>query len=327
MARKRAATQTETTEGQEPKRRASARLRGSDTTVAAQVDVPIYNATTRAPRKPKRKLPEASDREPEEEHKPQTPKLKTALQATAAPKPKAKSSTSSNSGQGLANSDANPDPDSLPEVNPEIDRHDGEWYFLMKAEPETRYENGIDVRFSIDDLRACKKPEPWDGKLLRRTLSLRSLEFEIMPFVFISAVSGFLTLRLARNNFKAMNYGDKAFFYHSNTKEPGIVGIMEVVREYSEDVSARRPGTAYYDPKSTKENPKWGLVHVRFVKKFAVPIGLQELRQLGNAGKLNDMQMLKQTRLSVSKVGQKEFRFLCDLADQKAKAAGLEHIV
>ncbi|KAL2887224.1 Thymocyte nuclear protein 1 [Ceratocystis lukuohia] len=293
MARKRAATQTETTEGQEPKRRASARLRGSDTTVAAQVDVPIYNATTRAPRNSKRKLPEASDREPEEEHKPQTPKLKTALQATAAPKPKAKSSTSSNSGQGLANSDANPDPDSLPEVNPEIDRHDGEWYFLMKAEPETRYENGIDVRFSIDDLRACKKPEPWD----------------------------------ARNNFKAMNYGDKAFFYHSNTKEPGIVGIMEVVREYSEDVSARRPGTAYYDPKSTKENPKWGLVHVRFVKKFAVPIGLQELRQLGNAGKLNDMQMLKQTRLSVSKVGQKEFRFLCDLADQKAKAAGLEHIV
>ncbi|KKF95251.1 Thymocyte nuclear protein 1 [Ceratocystis platani] len=169
----------------------------------------------------------------------------------------------------------------------------------MKAEPETRYENGIDVRFSIDDLRACKKPEPWDG--------IRNYA--------------------ARNNFKAMNYGDKAFFYHSNTKEPGIVGIMEVVREYSEDVSARRPGTAYYDPKSTKENPKWGLVHVRFVKKFAVPIGLQELRQLGNAGKLNDMQMLKQTRLSVSKVGQKEFRFLCDLADQKAKAAGLEHIV
>lgn len=32
-----------------------------------------------------------------------------------------------------------------------------------------------------------------------------------------------------------MNAGDKAFFYHSNCKEPGIVGIMEIVKEFSED--------------------------------------------------------------------------------------------
>ena len=32
-----------------------------------------------------------------------------------------------------------------------------------------------------------------------------------------------------------MNVGDKAFFYHSNCKEPGIVGIMEIVKEASED--------------------------------------------------------------------------------------------
>lgn len=56
-----------------------------------------------------------------------------------------------------------PDVDDIPTVNPEAPRHDGEWYWLMKAEPETRYENGIDVRFSIDDLRAKKKPEGWDG--------------------------------------------------------------------------------------------------------------------------------------------------------------------
>lgn len=34
----------------------------------------------------------------------------------------------------------------------------------MKAEPETRLENGHDVRFSIDDLAAKTEPEPWDGK-------------------------------------------------------------------------------------------------------------------------------------------------------------------
>lgn len=32
-----------------------------------------------------------------------------------------------------------------------------------------------------------------------------------------------------------MNAGDMAFFYHSNCKTPGIVGTMEIVREYSED--------------------------------------------------------------------------------------------
>lgn len=37
-------------------------------------------------------------------------------------------------------------------------------YWLLKAEPETRLEKGIDVRFSIDDLAARKEPEPWDGK-------------------------------------------------------------------------------------------------------------------------------------------------------------------
>lgn len=38
-------------------------------------------------------------------------------------------------------------------------------YWLLKAEPESRLENGVDVRFSIDDLAARTEPEPWDGKL------------------------------------------------------------------------------------------------------------------------------------------------------------------
>ncbi|VUC21401.1 unnamed protein product [Clonostachys rosea] len=103
-----------------------------------------------------------------------------------------------------------PDPATLPVQNPETVRHDGEWYWLMKAEPESRFEGGVDVRFSIDDLRACTKPEGWDG--------IRNYA--------------------ARNNLRAMNAGDKAFFYHSNCKTPGIVGTMEIVREHSEDSKA-----------------------------------------------------------------------------------------
>lgn len=56
--------------------------------------------------------------------------------------------------------------DSIPTTNADAPRHDGEWYWLMKAEPESRFENGIDVRFSIDDLRAREKPEGWDGEFL-----------------------------------------------------------------------------------------------------------------------------------------------------------------
>jgi len=39
----------------------------------------------------------------------------------------------------------------------------GRQYWLMKAEPESRFEKGKDIKFSIDDLAAKTVPEPWDG--------------------------------------------------------------------------------------------------------------------------------------------------------------------
>ena len=90
--------------------------------------------------------------------------------------------------------------------------------------------------------------------------------------------------------------------------------------------SARRPGTPYYDASSTRENPRWSLVHVEFRSKLAVPITLRELRELGKpGGPLENMQMLKQSRLSVSRVSKEEWDALCKVADDKAKEAGLEH--
>lgn len=82
-----------------------------------------------------------------------------------APKTTGKS-TSSDTETTRRSRDVSEDPDvnSLPTRNPEVERHDGEWHWLMKAEPESRFENGIDVKFSIDDLRARDVPEPWDGK-------------------------------------------------------------------------------------------------------------------------------------------------------------------
>lgn len=67
-------------------------------------------------------------------------------------------------------------------------------------------------------------------------------------------------------------------------------------------------------------------MHVEFRRKFAVPIFLPELRDLGTAGgPLAQMQLIKQSRLSVSRVSGDEWRTLCELADRKAKDAGLEH--
>ena len=65
-------------------------------------------------------------------------------------------------------------------------------------------------------------------------------------------------------------------------------------------------------------------MHVTFHSKFAVPIGLKELRTLGAPGKpLENMQMLKQPRLSVSKVSAAEWDFLLGVA--KGKAAGKDY--
>ncbi|PGH12495.1 hypothetical protein AJ79_04239 [Helicocarpus griseus UAMH5409] len=167
------------------------------------------------------------------------------------------------------------------------DGEDGKSYWLMKAEPESRFEKGVDVKFSIDDLRDAKEPEPWDG----------------------------VRNAAARNNMRAMKKGDLAFFYHSNCKVPGIAGIMEIVREHSVDESAFDPKHPYYDEKSKRDNPKWEVVHVEFRRKFNELVKLTDLKSFAKpGGPLENMQMMKQSRLSVSAVSGKEWEFIMGLA-------------
>ncbi len=83
----------------------------------------------------------------------------------------------------------------------------------------------------------------------------------------------------ARNFLKKMAVGDLAFFYHSNTKVPGIVGMMRVVESNVVDPTQFDPQSKYYDPKSTPESPRWHTVKVEFVKIFPQLISLQKLKQ------------------------------------------------
>src|SRR5947208_16031878 len=93
----------------------------------------------------------------------------------------------------------------------------------------------------------------------------------------------------ARNNLRAMRKGDAAFFYHSVT-EKAVVGIAKVVRE------------AYADP--TAKEGDWSAVDLAPEKALPKPVALEEIKR--NA-KLNDMALLRLSRLSVQSVTKAQF--------------------
>ena len=121
----------------------------------------------------------------------------------------------------------------------------------------------------------------------------------------------------ARNMMRdQMKPGDLAFFYHSNTEVPGIVGIMEIVREGYPDHTAFDPESKYYDPKSDPDNPRWFMVDVRFVRKLRRVIPLAELKQYPQ---LADMPLVKKgNRLSIMPVTPEQWDFILSLEDAPA---------
>jgi predicted RNA-binding protein with PUA-like domain len=147
-------------------------------------------------------------------------------------------------------------------------------YWLMKSEPDT---------FSIDDLKR-KKREAWDG--------VRNYQ--------------------ARNFMRdGMRVGDGVFFYHSNCAEPGIAGIAEVATDAYPDPSQFDPKSQYFDPGSSRDNPRWMLVDVKFVKKLTRIITLKELQAQPN---LADMALVRKgNRLSVMPVSAAEWRAILAL--------------
>jgi len=97
----------------------------------------------------------------------------------------------------------------------------------------------------------------------------------------------------ARNNMRAMKVGDLGFFYHSN-KGKAVVGIVEVCRESA--------------PDSTTDDPRWDCVMIRAVRPLAVPVTLDQCKvQPG----LENMALVKNTRLSVQPVTTEEWQIVC----------------
>ena len=103
----------------------------------------------------------------------------------------------------------------------------------------------------------------------------------------------------ARNNMVEMKLGDLGFFYHSSVKPPGIVGICTVIREAYPDFTQFDAASEYYDPSSKPDRPKWKMVDVGFVQRFAAMLTLDELREWPE---LEGMTLLRRSRLSVQPV-------------------------
>jgi predicted RNA-binding protein with PUA-like domain len=117
----------------------------------------------------------------------------------------------------------------------------------------------------------------------------------------------------ARNNMLAMKLGDLGFFYHSSTKEPGIAGIVEVVREGYPDFTARDRNSPYYDPKASEATPIWQMVDVAPVRELERFLPLSELRR--SVALANTMVLLKRgSRLSVQPVHPREWQIIVELA-------------
>ncbi|MCZ2203566.1 EVE domain-containing protein [Bartonella sp. A05] len=103
----------------------------------------------------------------------------------------------------------------------------------------------------------------------------------------------------ARNNMRAMKYGDKGFFYHSN-KGLEIVGIVEVCAEAH--------------PDSTTLDPRWECVDIRAVCDMPIPVSLKQVKA---NPKLNNMTLVKAMRLSVQPVTEDEWKEVCAMGGLK----------
>jgi len=107
-----------------------------------------------------------------------------------------------------------------------------------------------------------------------------------------------------------MQVGDQACFYHSSCDEPGIVGIVEVSRPAYPDETQFDRKSKYYDAASTRENPRWLHVEVKFVKKTRL-VSLPELR---SHKPLAGMRILQRgNRLSITPVDPKEWKYILGL--------------
>ena len=150
-------------------------------------------------------------------------------------------------------------------------------YWLMKSEPSC---------YSIDDLKR-DRIGMWDD--------VRNYQ--------------------ARNFMRAMKKGDGALFYHSSCTVIGVVGMAQVAKEGYPDPTQFDEKSYKFDPKSTRENPRWTSVDLKFVTKFKQPVTLAQLK---DDPAFSEMLVIRRgMRLSVQPVAKKHFERINIIGSRK----------
>lgn len=150
-------------------------------------------------------------------------------------------------------------------------------HWLMKTEPAT---------FGVDDLAAATRATAWDG------------------------VRNYQARNMLRDE---MRRGDLAFLYHSSCEVPGVVAVMEIVKEGYPDPTAFDRRHHHFDPDSDPAQPRWFVVDVRLKRRLARTITLEELRKHA-ARQLRGMVLLRPgNRLSVMPVQAAHWKFILSL--------------
>ena len=104
----------------------------------------------------------------------------------------------------------------------------------------------------------------------------------------------------ASNNMKAMEIGDRCFFYHS-VKEKQVVGIVEVCKEYYPD---------HTDPKG-----RFGMVDVKAVRPMEKSVTLADIKA---EPRLSELALIRQSRLSVVPVDKESWDLICQMGNTQA---------
>lgn len=112
----------------------------------------------------------------------------------------------------------------------------------------------------------------------------------------------------ARNHLRAMEVGDYIIVYHSNAMPPGAAGIGRVGAVGRPDRSQFDPESAYHDPRSTPDVPRWTSVIVTAV----CPLQLVPLDRLREMRELEGCELVRRgSRLSVSELTAGAFDAIC----------------
>ncbi|MDC8830776.1 EVE domain-containing protein [Alteromonas gilva] len=150
-------------------------------------------------------------------------------------------------------------------------------YWLFKSEPDV---------FGIAHLaNRPDQTEPWDG--VRNYQARNFLRDEV-------------------------GLGDRVFFYHSSCKTVGIAGVVEIVRAGYADPSQFDPESDYYDPKASREKPRWYSVDVKLVECFDHILTLKDIKANPHIRELGLVK--KGHRLSVMPVTHDEWQVLYGMA-------------